>query len=424
MKLLLVGGGGREHAIAWKLGQSTQVSAIFVAPGNGGTASMAKVENVAIDASDLPALQQFAQEKQIDLTVVGPEAPLVAGLADAFHAIGLRVFGPSRAAARLEGSKAFSKAFMQRHGIPTGQAEIFDDYEAAVAYVQTLEAPPVIKASGLAAGKGVLLPESREGAVDVLHQMLVERRFGTASATVLVEERLTGPEMSVLAFSDGETLRVMPVAQDHKRLLDDDQGPNTGGMGAFVPSPLATPELLAQVERQILRPALDGIAAEGAPYVGVLYAGLMLTDAGPKVLEFNCRFGDPETQVILPLMASDLAEVMLACVEGRLAQTALTWKNEAAVAVVMASAGYPGSYETGKPIRGLDAAEALGCSLFHAGTRRQDGQFLTDGGRVLAVTALGPDLPQAAEKAYAGVDCVHFEGAIHRHDIGRETQPQ
>jgi phosphoribosylamine--glycine ligase len=419
MQILLVGGGGREHALAWKLGQSPQVAQIFVAPGNGGTARLPKTQNVAIDANDLHRLCAFAHQKEIELTIVGPEAPLVAGLVDRLQALGLCAFGPSQAAAQLEGSKAFSKAFMQRHAIPTGQAEIFTDYPTALHYLQTLTAPPVLKASGLAAGKGVVLPASLEEAADLLEEMLVQRRFGDASATVLIEERLTGPELSVLAFCDGQHASIMPPAQDHKRLLEGDQGPNTGGMGAFAPSPLATPALLDEVERRILQPTLSGMAAEGMPYVGVLYVGLMLTTAGPQVLEYNCRLGDPETQALLPLLESDLAELCLACVEGRLDQVKPRWANGAAATVVLAARGYPEIYATGKEIHGLEAAGRHGCTVFVAGAQQVEGRLLSSGGRVLNVTATGPDLTSALAGAYAGVTEIHFDGAVYRRDIGR-----
>jgi phosphoribosylamine--glycine ligase len=419
MNLLLIGAGGREHAIAWKLSQSERVEHIFVAPGNGGTDRLAQCENVPIAIDDFAGLSHFAHDHKIDLTVVGPEAPLVGGIVDLFQAAGLRIFGPGQAAAQLEGSKAFAKMFMARHGIPTGKAETFDNFDDAWRYANTLEHLPVIKASGLAAGKGVVLPQSKEEIKETLHAMLVAHRFGEASRMVLVEERLRGPELSVLAFCDGKTLRLMPPAQDHKRLRDGDHGPNTGGMGAFAPSPLATPELLAQVERTILQPAVDGIAAEGAPYVGVLYAGLILTETGPKTLEFNCRFGDPETQVILPLLDSDLLDVFLACVEGRLHQLELSWRSGAAVTVVMASGGYPDAYETGKPIAGLDAAGQRGCLIFQAGTKSRNGQLVTDGGRVLAVTALGETLADAAAEAYTVVDSISFDNASYRRDIGQ-----
>ncbi len=419
MRILLIGNGGREHAIAWKLSQSERVTQIFVAPGNGGTAALPKTENVALSAEDLAGLRDFAAANAIDLTLVGPEAPLVAGVADVFQEAGLPIFGPTRAAAQIEGSKAFSKQFMEKYGIPTGRAQIFDDFDQATRYLRSLDGVPVIKASGLAAGKGVILPETRSEAAAVLHAMLVERQFGEASAQVLVEERLSGPELSVLAFCDGNTVRVMPAAQDHKRLLDGGYGPNTGGMGAFAPSPLATPELLARVSAEILVPTVQGLAAEGTPYVGVLYAGLMLTPDGPKVLEFNGRFGDPETQVILPLLESDLAEICLACVEGRLESVTPAWRSGAAVTVVMASGGYPGEYTTGVEITGVEAAEALGCLVFHAGTKRQDGRLLTAGGRVLAVTGLGETIADAAMRAYAGVDAIYFNQAHYRRDIGR-----
>jgi phosphoribosylamine--glycine ligase len=423
MNILLIGSGGREHALAWKLSQSKQVTRIFVAPGNGGTASTPKCENVPILERNIPGLLAFAQKNEVTLTVVGPEAPLVAGIVDQFQEAGLRIFGPSRAAAQLEGSKAFSKQFMQRHGIPTGRAAIFADFDEATRYLRTLDAPPVIKASGLAAGKGVILPDSKEDAAQVLQEMLLHNRFGAAGQTVLVEERLHGPELSVLAFSDGETLRIMPGAQDHKRLLDGDRGPNTGGMGAFAPSPLATPALLIQIEQEILRPTVAGMAAEGTPYVGVLYAGLMLTEEGPKVLEFNCRFGDPETQVILPLLESDLLELFLACTEGRLHDQTPEWKPETAVTVVMASGGYPGEYVKGVEITGIREAERRGCLVFHAGTKLKDDRLVTNGGRVLAVTGLGTTLDQAVEQAYTGVQQIRFNQAFYRRDIGRPLAP-
>jgi phosphoribosylamine--glycine ligase len=421
MRILLVGNGGREHAIASALSRSPEVAKLFVAPGNGGTKALAKTENIPISAGETAQLVDFAAVQAVDLTVVGPEAPLVAGIADAFHAAGLPVFGPSQAAAQLEGSKAFSKQFMQRHGIPSGRAEIFQDVDAATAYLDGLDDVPVIKASGLAAGKGVILPETKQAARDTLHAIMVDRQFGAAGDTVLIEERLSGPEVSVLAFCDGESVQVMPAAQDHKRLLDGDRGPNTGGMGAFAPAPLATPELLETALHDILMPTVQGLAVEGTPYVGVLYAGLMLTADGPKVLEFNCRFGDPETQVILPLLESDLLEVMLACVEGRLAELSLQWRDGAAATIVAASAGYPGEYVTGKPIIGAENAEAQGCLVFHAGTTWDGGTLRTAGGRVLAVTGMGADLRAAVEKAYAGIGEIRFDGVQYRTDIGRDA---
>lgn len=405
--------------MAWKLIQSPLVERLFVAPGNGGTARLDKCENVEIQATALEQLRDFAVAQAIDLTVVGPEVPLAAGVTDLLEAAGLRVFGPSKAAAQLEGSKEFSKNFMERHHIPTAQAQTFTDFDEAMRYLRTQdETPLVIKASGLAAGKGVLLPETREEAAVIVRQMLMEKRFGAAGETVLIEERLRGPELSVLAFCDGEHFQIMPPAQDHKRLLDGDRGPNTGGMGAFLPSALTTPALLEQVGREVFRPALDGLLAEGMRYVGVLYAGLMLTADGPKVLEFNCRFGDPETQVVIPLLESDLVEIMLACIEGRLADVEPVWSQMAGVTVVMAAPGYPREYPVGVEITGIERAEAIKCMVFHAGTKYKEHRLLTDGGRVLNVTALGNSVRSATHRAYDGVARIHFNEAYYRKDIG------
>jgi phosphoribosylamine--glycine ligase len=424
MNVLLVGSGGREAAIAQKLVDSPRLTRLFVAPGNGGTSFLPKTENVAIAAHQLDELVTFAQAQDIALTVVGPEVPLVDGLADRLQAVGRRVFGPTQAAARIEGSKAFAKEFMGRHGIPTARSGTFTDFDEAMRYLRQLDAVPVIKASGLAAGKGVILPSHMEAAAQVVHSMLVERRFGAAGATIVIEERLSGPEVSVLAFTDGQTVRVMPPAQDHKRLRDGDEGPNTGGMGAFTPSPLVDADLLAEIERTILQPTIAGMAAEGMPYVGVLFAGLMLTPRGPRVLEFNARFGDPETEVILPLLESDLLEILLACGDGRLADVPVRWGTAAAVAVVMASDGYPDDYTTGYPITGIADAEALGCRVYQAGTKLKDKLLLTAGGRVLAVTATGRSISQASHRAYAGVAKIQFIGAFYRRDIGRPLPPQ
>lgn len=430
MNILLIGSGAREHALAWKLAQSRHVDRIFAAPGNGGTAGTPKCKNIPIPVHESQALRFFALENEVNLTVVGPELPLVSGVVDEFAAEGLKIFGPSKTAAQIEGSKAFSKAFMNRHGIPTGWARVFKDFELAADFVHELDDLPVLKASGLAAGKGVLLPDSREEAIEQLRMMMVGRRFGEAGSTTLVEERLQGPELSILAFCDGLNLRVVPAAQDHKRLLDGDLGPNTGGMGAFAPSPLATEEVLDEVEQLVLRPTLAGMAAEGSPYQGVLYAGLMLTERGPMVLEFNCRFGDPEAQAILPLLRSDLVELMLACTDGRLADYEPKWSTESAVTVVMASGGYPDEYETGMPISGLpEGSELDGCEhVFHAGTKVDESGLcddsegepvvLADGGRVLSVTATGTDFKAAAVRAYRMVEQIHFEGAVWRTDIG------
>ncbi|MBK8049009.1 MAG: phosphoribosylamine--glycine ligase [Anaerolineales bacterium] len=423
MKILLIGSGGREHALARQLITSKRVDQLFVAPGNGGTARMAKTTNVDIPVSDLDALVDFARRETVDLTMVGPEAPLVDGVVDLLQAAGLRVYGPTKAAAQLEGSKAFSKQFMLRHQIPTGRAEIFDEFDAAMRYLRQLDTVPVIKASGLAAGKGVIVPDTREGAAVAVGRMLETGQFGAAGATILIEERLTGPEVSILAFCDGRTFRVMPSAQDHKRLMDGDRGPNTGGMGAFTPSALVTPELETLIERTILAPTLAGMATEGMPYFGVLYAGLMLTPDGPKVLEFNCRLGDPETQVLIPLLENDLVDVLEAGVEGRLDQLQLRWRKQAAVTVVMAAAGYPEEYATGHEITGVADAEESGAFVYQAGTKWKEPRLLTAGGRVLSVTALGRTVEQAAYRAYAGVKKVKFNGATYRRDIGLPYVP-
>lgn len=424
MRVLLIGGGGREHALAWKLAQSPHVEKIFVAPGNGGTAGGDRAGNLQTADRRPAALAALAAAEGVGLTIIGPEAPLAEGIVDVFRAAGLRCFGPTQAAARLETSKVYAKDFMARHGIPTAAYATFDSYDRACAHLRAVDYPVVIKASGLAAGKGVIVPEDRAEAEAALRSIMVERVFGAAGDEVVIEERLAGPELSVLAFSDGERCALMPAAQDHKRAYDGDRGPNTGGMGAYAPAPLATPELLAEVRRAVLQPALDGMRAEGAPYVGVLYAGLMLTRAGVRVLEFNCRFGDPETQAILPLLESDLAETLTACVEGRLAAAAPRWRGGSAATVVAASRGYPGGYAVGHPIRGVEQAAALAETVvFQAGTRRaDDGQLLTDGGRVLCVTGIGIDLRQALARAYAGMACIHFEGMHYRRDIGGRVQ--
>lgn len=454
--ILVIGRGGREHALAWKLAQSPRVGQVWVAPGNGGTALVGgKIANVALAEGDFAGLIDFAQRNGVTLAVIGPEAPLAEGIVDAFQRAGLRCFGPSHAAAQIEASKAFAKDFMARHGIPTARYAAFTDFAAALAHLRQIDYPVVLKASGLAAGKGVILPASLEEAETALRQIVVDREFGAAGDQVVIEERLVGSEASVLAFSDGRTVALMPAAQDHKRVFDGDQGPNTGGMGAYAPAPLMTPALLDDVRRFVLQPAIDGLAAEGMPYVGVLYAGLMLTgsrygadaystrsdDRSPftarqsseptnqghrlpfHVLEFNCRFGDPETQVILPLLASDLVEVIEACLDGALAQLDLRWSEGAAATVVAASEGYPGSYPKGREISGVAAAETLpDVAVFHAGTRlADDGRLLTDGGRVLSVTGVGADLPAALARAYRGMENIHFQGVHFRRDIGAKA---
>jgi phosphoribosylamine--glycine ligase len=429
MKILIVGSGGREHTLAWKLAQSPQVVQIWVAPGNGGTEpgddfansgiAASCVSNVTIAADDIGGLRAFALDNGVDLTVVGPEAPLVAGIVDAFRAVGLRIFGPTAAAAQLEGSKAFAKRFMVEEGIPTGVGAIFQDYEAALAYLRQQEAPIVIKASGLAAGKGVAVCATLDEAEAALKAVMVEKRFGDAGREVLIEECLYGQEASLLAFTDGRTVVPMVAAQDHKPVYDGDRGPNTGGMGCYAPAPLMTGSLVQEVVDTILQPAVDGMRQQGTPYVGALYGGLMLTDDGLRVLEFNCRFGDPEAQVILPLLETDLSEVMMACLEGRLAELEVRWQSGYATCVIMASGGYPLRYEKGKPILGLEAAcRQPGVIVFHSGTRWADGRLVTNGGRVLGVTALGNSLRESVDRAYGAVGHIHFEGAHYRTDIG------
>jgi phosphoribosylamine--glycine ligase len=420
--VLIVGRGGREHALAWKLAQSPRVGRVLVAPGNGGTAAMGgKVANIAIDEFDFPALIACAHREHAGLVVVGPEAPLAAGATDHFEAAGLLCFGPSRLAAQLESSKIFAKRFMKRHGIPTSRYGVFTDTEEAMGHLSIVGYRTVIKASGLAAGKGVVIPETRAEAEAALKQMLDDRIFGEAGREVLIEERMEGPEASVLCFCDGQTLAIMPVAQDHKRVNDNDQGPNTGGMGAYAPAPVVTPALLDLIRNTILEPTIRGMAAEGMPFAGVLYAGLMLTKDGPRVIEFNCRFGDPETQVILPLLASDLLDVLEACAKGSLDQHTPSWRSGAAVAVVAASGGYPGAYSKGAAIAGLDTLPPQTLA-FHAGTRlAPDGRTLTDGGRVLAVTGIGDTLAQARARANAGIATITFDGMHYRRDIGAKA---
>jgi len=419
MQILVVGSGGREHALAWKLMQSPKVAKVFVAPGNGGTAAFA--QNVDIRVTDIAGLFDFARRGAIDLTVVGPEVPLVNGIVDTFQTAGLRAFGPSAAAARLEGSKAFAKEFMVAEGIPTAQAQIFDDYEAARAVLVQHKGPIVVKASGLAAGKGVILCDTPEAAQTALHQMMVERVFGNAGDCVLLEALLEGEETSLLAFSDGTTVIPMLPARDYKRALDDDQGLNTGGMGGYAPSPSLTEEMIEAVTTGVLQTTIDGMRRRGTPFVGVLYAGLMLTAEGPQVLEFNARFGDPETQLLMPLLESDLLDVMLACIEGRLSPGDVRWRSACSVGVVLASGGYPGSYAKGKVITGLEEAAGLAGgkagTIFHAGTERRDDQTVTSGGRVLAVITTAADRETARNRAYKAISKIHFEGMQMRTDI-------
>lgn len=427
LHVLVVGGGGREHALVWKLAQSPRVARLTCIPGNPGIAALADCVALPLEPA---ALAAWASANQVDLTVVGPEAPLAEGIADAFALRGLRLFGPSRAAAEIESSKAFAKAFMERHGIPTATYRAFDALPAALEYVDGLpEGPLVVKADGLAAGKGVVVAAGRQEAAHALRD-LMGGSLGQAGSRVVVEEFLTGREVSVLAFSDGSDLLVMPTAQDHKPLLDGDRGPNTGGMGTISPVPEVTDDLVAEVTQTILRPALAGLAAEGRPFRGVLFAGLMITAAGPRVLEFNCRFGDPETQPLMLLLESDLLDILEAVVDGHLGQAEARWSTEAAACVVLASEGYPGAYPKGRPIAGLEDAERLpGVAVFHAGTAwaggpsgpggAGGGDVVTAGGRVLGVAARGANLDLALARCYQAAALISFEGMQYRRDIGR-----
>ena len=423
MKVLITGSGGREHALAWRISQADSVSRVYVAPGNAGTALEHKVENLPIAADDFDGLAGFAGDADIDLTIVGPEAPLVAGFTDHFEQLGLACFGPSRDAARLEGSKAFAKAFLQRHGIPTAASETFADLGAANAYVrQRLSmgaAPVVIKADGLAAGKGVILAHSEEEAHDALASMLSGEAFGGAGRRVVIEEFLAGEEASFIALCDGQTALPLASSQDHKAAFDGDQGPNTGGMGAYSPAPVVDARAHRRIMDEVIRPTLAGMAAEGAPFVGFLYAGLMMSEDGaPRVIEFNCRLGDPEAQPLLLRLRSDLAAACLAALRGRLHEVRLDWDERAALGVVMAADGYPGPVASGQVIRGLDQAQDGNCKVFHAGARIKGSDVVTSGGRVLCVTALGADVREARQRAYAGVAGIDWGSQRFRTDIG------
>ncbi|PIR00240.1 MAG: phosphoribosylamine--glycine ligase [Nitrospinae bacterium CG11_big_fil_rev_8_21_14_0_20_45_15] len=418
MQILVIGSGGREHALVWKIAQSPRVKKIFCAPGNAGTSDQA--ENIPIPADDIQALLEFALTNQIDLTVVGPEQALVLGIVDLFESKGLRVFGPSRLAAELEGSKAFSKNLMKKYGIPTADYEVFDALEPALEYVDKKSGPQVVKADGLAAGKGVILCSSPAEARDAIQSIMKEKSFGSAGERIVVEEFLVGEEISVLAFADGKNVLALDSAQDHKAAYDGDRGPNTGGMGAYSPAPLLTPALKEQVMREILQPAVDAMAKEGRLFRGILYAGLMLTANGPKTLEFNVRWGDPETQPLLARLKTDLIDLMNASIDGTLDKISAEWAQETAVCVVMAAKGYPESYEKGKIISGIENADKeIGVKVFHAGTKSVSGNILTNGGRVLGVTALGADRDTAIQNAYKAVEKITWDGIHYRKDIGQ-----
>ncbi|MBH2885103.1 phosphoribosylamine--glycine ligase [Serratia ureilytica] len=419
MNILIIGNGGREHALAWKAAQSPLADKVYVAPGNAGTALEANLENVAIAATDIPALVAFAQSHDIGLTIVGPEAPLVIGVVDAFQAAGLKIFGPTQAAAQLEGSKAFTKDFLARHRIPTAEYENFTDVEPALAYVRSKGAPIVIKADGLAAGKGVIVAMTLQEAEEAVRDMLAGNAFGDAGHRIVVEEFLDGEEASFIVMVDGENGVPMATSQDHKRVGDGDTGPNTGGMGAYSPAPVVTDEIHQRAMDQVIWPTVRGMAAEGNTYVGFLYAGLMIAaDGQPKVIEFNCRFGDPETQPIMLRLRSDLVELCLAGAEGRLNEKTSDWDERPALGVVLAAGGYPGDYRNGEVIQGLPQQESADGKVFHAGTRLQGDDVVTSGGRVLCVTARGDTVAQAQQRAYQLAEGIEWPGSFCRKDIG------
>nr|WP_298377277.1 phosphoribosylamine--glycine ligase [uncultured Halomonas sp.] len=423
MKVLIVGGGGREHALAWKTAQSPQVEGVYVAPGNAGTEHEPALTNVDIAVDDLEGLENFVRDNAIDLTIVGPEAPLVAGIVDRFRLAGLKIFGPTQAAAQLEGSKSFTKDFLARHDIPSAHYATFTEIEPALNYLAEQGAPIVIKADGLAAGKGVVVAMTEAEAVAAVRDMLEANAFGDAGARVVIEEFLEGEEASFIVLVDGDHILPMATSQDHKRVGDGDSGPNTGGMGAYSPAPVVTDEVYQRILDEVILPTVQGMAKEGRPYTGFLYAGLMIDERGrPRVIEYNCRLGDPETQPILMRLKSDLVQLCLAGVEGRLGEHSGEWDSRPAVGVVMAASGYPGEYRKNDAISGLDEAEAVGCKVFHAGTHLdQQGRFATSGGRVLCVTALGESVSQARDLAYAGVASITWEDALYRRDIAHRA---
>jgi phosphoribosylamine---glycine ligase len=418
MNILIIGSGGREHAITWKVSQSPKADKVFVLPGNPGTGQIAtNVDSISVDDHD--TIIEFCKTNQIDLVIVGPEVPLADGVVDSLTNAGIRCFGPSQAAAEIECSKVFSKDFMIRHNIPTARYATFTGLDEALSYLDKVDYPIVIKASGLAAGKGVILPDTVEEAEATLKSILIDKTFGDAGTAVVIEERMAGQEVSLMVFTDGTTVVPMVSAQDHKRLLDGDEGPNTGGMGAYSPAPVFTNEMLQETMEKVLQPAVDGLRNEGRKFIGVLYAGLMLTPNGIRVLEFNCRFGDPETQVVLPLLETDLVEIVEACVNGNLANTNIQWKNDAAVCVVLASKGYPEKPEKGQVVSFGELPEDMIC--FHAGTKTENKNIVTSGGRVFGLTAWASDITSAVETVYANIDKVTFDGMQYRKDIARRA---
>ena len=427
MKVLVIGSGGREHAICWKIAQSKRINSIFCAPGNGGIGKIATL--VDIDAEDMGGLTEFAKSNKIDLTIVGPEAPLVKGIVDVFRKEGLRVFGPTKLASMLEGSKIFAKNMMKRWNVPTADFEVFDDYKKAEGYVKQRNLPLVVKADGLAAGKGVAICYTKDEALKALKDAMVNKRFGASGEKVVIEDCLEGEEASIIVISDGENIVPLATSQDHKRVFDDDKGSNTGGMGAYSPAPVVTPQEERRIINEIIMPIIKGMANDGIRYKGVLYAGIMVTKEGPKVLEFNVRFGDPETQAIFPRLKSDLVDLIERAIDGSLKEVAALWDNRSCVCIVMASGGYPAKYEKGKEIKGLDKVEKMkDVVVFHAGTKKTadhrpqtTDKYITDGGRVLGVTALGDNIESAIKKAYEAAYKIHFENMHFRRDIGRRA---
>ncbi|WP_025209700.1 phosphoribosylamine--glycine ligase [Hippea sp. KM1] len=420
MRIAVIGGGGREHAIAWKIKQSPLCDELFCLPGNAGTAEIAT--NIDISAEDLDGVVKFCRENSIDLVAVGPENPLADGIVDRLSEAGIKAFGPSKKAAQLEASKSFTKNFLKKYNIPTAEYETFTDFNEAKAYIERKGAPIVVKADGLAAGKGVTVAKTKEEAIGALEAIFIEKRFGEAGNRVVIEEFLEGEEASFLVFSDGENILPMIAAQDHKPVYNNDEGPNTGGMGSYAPAPIVDEALKQYIIDNIMKRTIDGMKKEWAPYKGVLYAGLMIKDKKPYVLEFNCRFGDPETQAILPLLQTDIVQIMLATIEGNLNQYSLKWKEGYAVGVVLASGGYPAKYEKGKPIKGLDKVKDLeDVIVFHAGTKLKDGEVITNGGRVLNIVGMDKEFKTAQEKAYNAIKYIHFDKMHYRTDIGNKA---
>jgi len=421
MKVLVIGSGGREHALVWKISQSPKVAKIYCAPGNAGTAELA--ENIALKADDVAGLKKFALEKKVNLTVVGPEIPLVAGLVNEFEKEGLKVFGPCREAAIIEGSKVWSKQFMVKYDIPTAKAGIFSDLAEAIKYLDEVGAPIVVKADGLAAGKGVIVCQTKQEALEALKLVMEKKEFGKAGDNVVIEECLVGEEASIIALTDGKTVVPLASSQDHKRIFDNDEGPNTGGMGAYSPAPVVTDRLMSEIDVNVLKPFISGMQQEGIEYKGVIYAGVMVTKDGPKVLEFNCRFGDPETQPIMMRMKSDIVPIFDAVVKAKLGDKLIEWDERAAVCVVMAAGGYPGKYEKGQVINGIDKVDQLANAyVFHAGTKlNSENEVVTAGGRVLGVTALGDGIKYAIKNAYRAVELIDFKGMQYRSDIGKKA---